>query len=427
MSKRALDLRRSAKIVRRRWLLVVVVAILGLIGGVAFSVLRPPMVTSEALVVLPKAAPSIETEILIVSSDPVLMGALPDVSAHMSLQQLQTLVHAQSVSAYILSITAQGATAAQAETTANAVARSYVAYVGSANNAAGKLAAAVLQPASTATGASHERLIIDALAGAVAGALIGVIVVLLTNRPDRRLTKRDDIANSIGVPVLAAVPVAHPSNAAGWTKLMERYQPSAVHGLRLREALQHLGVTASDDDGSSLTVLSLDSDPRAMALGPQLAVFAASIGIPTNLVIGPQQGVKTIAALHTACAARPPASSRGPARLHVGVCDGPDAVGLPDTALTVVVATADSQDPRMAGMMQTTATVLGVSAGGATADQLARTAYQAGADGREIVGVLVANPDPKDLTTGRAPRPAPGVRRRRAGRPTPRLMTEIRR
>ena len=163
-----------------------------------------------------------------------------------------------------------------------------------------------------------------------------------------------------------------------------------------------------------------------MALGPQLAVFAASIGIPTNLVIGPQQGVNTIAALSAACAGRPPASSGGLARLHVDVYDGPDAGGLPDTALTVVVATADSQDPRMADMMRTTATVLGVSAGRATADQLARTAYQAGADGREIVGILVADPDPKDHHHRPCAAAGPGVRRR-AGRTAARLMTEIRR
>ena len=41
--------------------------------------------------------------------------------------------------------------------------------------------------------------------------------------------------------------------------------------------------------GFSLAVLSLSSDPGPLALGPQLAVFAASLGIPTTLVIGPQQ------------------------------------------------------------------------------------------------------------------------------------------
>jgi hypothetical protein len=55
--------------------------------------------------------------------------------------------------------------------------------------------------------------------------------------------------------------------------------------------------------------------------------------------------------------------------------------------------------------------VLGVSAGAATAEQLARAATAASADGREIFGILVANPDPGDQTTGRIPRLGPALRR----------------
>jgi len=57
----------------------------------------------------------------------------------------------------------------------------------------------------------------------------------------------------------------------------------------------------------------------------------------------------------------------------------------------------------MPDTMQTAATVLGVSSGAATADQLARVAMSAAADSREIIGVLVADPDSADQTTGRLP------------------------
>ena len=53
--------------------------------------------------------------------------------------------------------------------------------------------------------------------------------------------------------------------------------------------------------------------------------------------------------------------------------------------------------------MRTNATVLGVSAGAATADQLARVAVSAAANGSEITGILVADPDSADPTTGRVP------------------------
>jgi hypothetical protein len=45
--------------------------------------------------------------------------------------------------------------------------------------------------------------------------------------------------------------------------------------------------------------------------------------------------------------------------------------------------------------------VLGVSADAATAEQLARVAASAAADGRHIDGILVADPDSADQTTGR--------------------------
>jgi hypothetical protein len=61
---------------------------------------------------------------------------------------------------------------------------------------------------------------------------------------------------------------------------------------------------------------------------------------------------------------------------------------------------------------RTTTTVLGVSAGAATAEQLARVAVSAAEDGRDIAGVVVANPEPDDATTGQIPQLGRPVRRR---------------
>ena len=65
--------------------------------------------------------------------------------------------------------------------------------------------------------------------------------------------------------------------------------------------------------------------------------------------------------------------------------------------------------------MRASTTVLGVSAGAATAAQLVGVAVSAAADGRQIDGILVADPDPADHTTGRVPqltRPPDGECRR---------------
>ena len=181
----------------------------------------------------------------------------------------------------------------------------------------------------------------------------------------------------------------------------------------------------SGQAGFSLAVLSLSSDAGAVAIGPQLATFAASAGIPTTLVIGPQQDMNVTATLRTACSVQLPESSKR-GNLRVTVADSGVISGQSYGALTVVVVVVDGKNPQMPDTMRTTATVLGVSAGAITAEQLARAAVSAAVDGREVTGILVANPDPADQTTGRVPRLARPTHPRQPTR-LKGLTTEIRR
>ena len=455
MSEQALNLRRPIQIVRRRKVLVGTAAALGLLVGAIYAALNPPMHTSTALVVVPQAVVSpaeaaagstgsvtgdfgpagyMATQTVVASSDPVLSAALPHVSPAMSLTALQHDIQVTSPTEGILSISARGRTAAQAEATANAVARSYVAHVDSAASPVGLVPAQMLDVARTATGmAAAIHLLIFALLGAVCGALIGIIVALVIGRTDRRLRQRDEIANSIGLPVVASLPVAHPADAADWAKLLEDYRPGPSSAWRLRTALKELGVPAANGNhrsngaDSSLAVLSLSSDPGAFALGPQLAICAASLGISTALVIGPQQDTDVIATLRTACAVPPPASSKRLGNLRVAVCDSGHLDQPLGTALTIVVSVVDGQGPQVADTMRTTMTVLGVSAGAVTAEQLARAALSAAADDREVAGILVADPEPTDRTTGRIVPRAQSAEHKRPRVRLDGMTTEIRR
>jgi capsular polysaccharide biosynthesis protein len=480
MSQQALDLRRVTQIVRKRRKILGVVTVLGLLTGAAYAALKPPMMSSTALVVLPGIfTPSAQsaamdsggtsgtsdiymaTQVVIAGSDAVLEDALPRVSPAMSLQVLQRNVHITSMAgSSIISITASGSTAADAETTANAVANSYIAYTNSrtnpignvssnsgtnpigsvsansGTNSTGKLSAKKLDSATIATGPKLPELIVFyGLLGALAGAVVGFIGSLATGRNDRRLVERDAIANSIGVPVLVSLPVGRPADAASWAKLFDEYEPADVHKWGLTRLLQQFGITGDGagngagngigngagngarDRGSSLTVVSLASDPKALALGPQVAAFAASQGIPTALVTGPQQDVNATATLRTACAA--PAGSPRRRKLLQLVASDSGYLDQVQAAFVVVVTVVDGRAPSMPGTARTAATVLGVSAGVATADQLARAATAAAADGREIAGILVANPEPTDKTTGRIPRLAPAL-----PRPVPTRVTD---
>jgi hypothetical protein len=398
MGNQRQDLRQSLRILRRHLAAVGIAAALGYIAGACFTAFgSPPMPTSTALVALPASTSDTPAQATTATSDPILASALPSVYPPISLAAMQSQVQAASLDPDLLAITARAETPAQAESMASAVATSYVAYVSSGQAPGGQVPALVL---SYATAATVPQLRIDilvtAVLGAAVGALIGVAGVLAIGRSDGRLRKRDEIADAIGVPVLASVSVRHPTHAASWTALLKDYQPSVTDAWRLRTALSDLGLGT---DGSSLTVLSLRSDRWALALGPQLAVFAASCGIPTTLVIGPRRGSRRAAGLRAAAASSP--WPRRPSPLRVALAD--DDLDRQDAALTVVVAVVDDRTPRVAGLVRTGVTVLGVSAGAATAGQLARVAANHAAHGHFLAGILVADPDPADPTTGRLP------------------------
>jgi hypothetical protein len=420
MSQQPMSLRRSFELIRRNKAVVGGAVGLGLIIGAAFGSINPPQLSSSALVVLPNTKIPAETMVLLATSDPVLSSARPNIDpAPAGIVTLRQEVSATSSSQNIISINAKGGTAATAESTADAVANGFVGFLQSSQSPVGQVSAHVLQPATTASGPNPlVHRLVYALIGAIVGLIVGMIAAIARGRGDRRLRTRDDIANAIGVPVLASLPVGHPTSAQDWAKLLDSYQPGAVHGWRLRKTLQHLNVAGvnltGDREGEApvVAMVTLAKDPGALALGPQLAAFAASLGIPTALAIGPSQDSHAILALKTACAGWQ--GSRG--SLQVAVLDD-DETDMPhDVALTVLVTVVDGTNPQWGGKLPATATLIGVSAGGATAEQLAATAMKVTGRGREVVGLLVADPDQSDRTTGRIPQ---------LPRPVPRMPTRL--
>ncbi len=409
MSEQPLDLARSARLVRQHWRAVCAIAALGLVAGVVYTELNPPVLTSTALVRIasPKDAYSgggATALVAIASSDPVLSLAQPHIQPLVTKQTLQNELTVNSPASGILAIGAQGQSADQAKDTANAVATAFVEYVTSTKSPSGSTGALMLQPASTATGRPLAVAIaISGTLGLLIGTALGVIGVLAVSRRDRRLWQRDDIADSIGVPVLASVPVGHPTDAAGWMKLLTDYEPTAVDSWQLSGALDYLGVGRSgsadtgQSGGVSVAVLSLPSDPGALAFGPQLAAFAASRGIRTHLIIGPRDDHDAAAALRAACTGIPPVE-----HLRVTAGDQDNAREESTAALTILIGVVDEVAPRADGRPPPTA-MLAVSAGAATADELARIASSTANRGRRAAGIFVANPDRADDTTGRLP------------------------
>jgi capsular polysaccharide biosynthesis protein len=380
VSTQELDVKKSWRAIRRHRRVVAGVAALGLLAGIGYAFWQPPMHTATSLVVLPpppvsdaeKAAgtQAIETQVFIAASEPVLKSAGQNLTPALDTDAVRDRVDVVAVTQDVIKIDAQGTSAQQAVRLANAVAEVYLVFITTDQKLPGdlgkKTGARLLEEATTARGGNLAiHLSIFGLLGALLGAVAGSIGVLAAVRGDRRLRLRDEISDAVGLPVLASVASYRAEDVADWANLLEHYTPTAVEAWSLRKTLHHLGLDGKGGPHVSLTVISFAGDDKARPLGPQLAAFATSIGLSTAVVVDNHQ--------------EPPGK----------------------VALSIHVVVVDRDAPHLVGADRTTATIIALSAGSVTAEELARLAVAAAADDRAIDGLVVTDPDPTDRTIGR--------------------------
>jgi capsular polysaccharide biosynthesis protein len=331
----------------------------------------------------------------------------------------------------------------------------------------------VIQPAAPATGPDPTRRLVT---WAVVGGLLAMagtaLVLLFRRRRDPRVRARDDLADAVGCSLLAVVR-SHPQRSvAGWLALFETYQTPAEEAWAFRQLLRALMPPADSGDPTqtdtkrtsgrvehprSLTVIAPSGDRRGMAVGPQLAVFTASLGISTRFLVATRHD--SAAALRAACAtvrgselrsglvldaeadsatptrdAPPPATSgttgplkgavAGESRLQEALGDysvgnatrGTGQETRQETRqtaqphdlsahrpvdLTIVFTVADRMEPTLRDVPATAVTLLAISPGAGTREELARLAVAVDDSGRHLDGMVVSDPEPSDVTTGR--------------------------
>ncbi len=172
MSQQLLNLPKFAQIVRRNRTLIGILTALGLLAGAVFATLHPETFTSKALVVaeVPSCPPGASC-----AAGPQLLTY--DIHARF-LKVFPYGVQIKPLTGNVLSVSARAGTAAQAQALANAAARSYIAMAASPANPGGRVSAQ-LEPATRAAGpTAPEWLVLDALLGAISGALLGIITAL---------------------------------------------------------------------------------------------------------------------------------------------------------------------------------------------------------------------------------------------------------
>ena len=251
--------------------------------------------------------------------------------------------------------------------------------------------AQVIQPATTATKPGPVRRgALFGLIGAGLAVVIAALLLVVVAGRDKRLRARDALADATGSPVLGAATSAAPRTVSGWSALLRGYQPGATDAWSLRQVLRQL-LGPSDGESAAparLGLLTLAGDTAGLAVAVQIASYAAATGLRVRLeAAGEVPSAALGAALRQAAGTEPRPG------LEVGRTD----TGLPD--VTVTLAVLDRKHPAAPTGMGTV--LLVVSAGSATADDLARAALAADDAGSRIDGILLADPDELDHTTGR--------------------------
>ena len=246
--------------------------------------------------------------------------------------------------------------------------------------------------------------------GATLFFAVTALFLALTNRRDPKLRSRDEIADAVGIPVLASFRTRPARTAKGWVELLEGYAPANVDGWALRQLLRAVAPTPGRSgsgavgDGAPLVVVvfNLSNDAGALAAGPQLASFAASMGTTTQLVAA--QPHESANALWAACSRVAEESDPRPALSVTTRLDAPA-----EGELMVQLAVLDSDDPEPDSRLSAGAVaLLAVSAASSTRVALADAVVAADRAGLVIDGLVVTNPDPLDRTSGRlVPRDRP--------------------
>ena len=108
MTGQPLDLRRSLHILRRHMAWVGILVAVGLLGGIGYVLMNPPMVTSNVLVAIPTSTRYPSAQLVTARSEPVLAIAGQHLSPALTPKALVGRVQVTGLTPYLLLIGGQG-------------------------------------------------------------------------------------------------------------------------------------------------------------------------------------------------------------------------------------------------------------------------------------------------------------------------------
>jgi tyrosine-protein kinase len=271
-SRQPSTLRDYLQLVRRRVWVIVAVAVVGVAGALVFSVRQEKLYEASATVLVSGFDPSqspdmfLQTQADIATSSPKIARAVREA---LGLATTPPITVTPASNSDILTFTSTAASPRLAARTATAYAQQYRAFQATLAKAHLNTARAFIVRAATQGVQVQPRLARNTVLGLLFGLILGFGLAFLRDALDTRVRSTDEIAEQLGLPLLARLP-RPPAKLARHNRLLTVNDPDslAAEGFKIlranvdiarmeTEAQTLLVTSARDGEGKSTTVANL--------------------------------------------------------------------------------------------------------------------------------------------------------------------------
>jgi succinoglycan biosynthesis transport protein ExoP len=292
------DLGRYLGVIRRGWAVVLLTAAAFAAGAVAVSFLQSPQYKATATLLyspggaapqIPNAtdeARVISTLVSLATTQTVLVPAAARLHVPYS-----TLQHGISVSgatdSNIIELSATAGSAADAQREANVTAATFVAVTSRDHRATANGDLTIVQAATRPSSPTSPRPLRDGIAAALAGLLVGIVIVIVRDRLNRRLRSVEQVEQAYELPTLGEIPHANGrgvlADFAGGAPLAEAYRVvrtnlSLFEGSGARDL--HSVVISSAVAGEGKSAVAANLAMAAAAGGRRVLAVSADLKAP---------------------------------------------------------------------------------------------------------------------------------------------------
>lgn len=266
-----MDLRDYARVLRKRWTLIVACTVLGILvaGGYVLASTKIFEATTQIFVATSAATDNtqlaqgntfaearVQSYVSIATSPSVTGPVIQSLGLRLTDAQLAAKISADAPATKVLiNVHVQDPSAAQAASIANAVAKRFAAVVQQTETTSSRSGSpvklSVIHPADVPGSPTSPRTTVDVVLGLVLGLIIGIAVAVLRETFDTVVRSVKDLEGLVDVPVLGMVAF---DKRTSREPLAFRADP---HGSRA-EAFRHLR--------TNLQFIDIDRQPRIIAV-----------------------------------------------------------------------------------------------------------------------------------------------------------------